>query len=123
MTSKVSAGERFGKLTAKRELIPNRLWLCKCDCGAWKITRPQHLQYGLVKSCGCLPREHTNITPPRKLPEYMYCPIGMRFGKLTPVSRISKSRWLCKCDCGGEIVATNEGLYRGKVTHCENCEA
>ena len=30
------------------------IWLCKCDCGGYKITSTKFLQAGRIKSCGCL---------------------------------------------------------------------
>jgi hypothetical protein len=44
--------------------------------------------------------------------------IGMRFGKLTVSSRVvnsgSHSRWLCKCDCGGNKVVAKTRLVWAK---------
>lgn len=49
-------GKRFGKLTViERDCDKNNLthWVCKCDCGATKSVRGQHLRNGLIVSCGC----------------------------------------------------------------------
>ena len=47
---------------------------------------------------------------------------GMRFGRLTVTSENreepGKSRWNCRCDCGGECVATTGHLRAGNVTSC-----
>ena len=52
--------KRFGKLTA---LYPTEkrehqcvVWHCQCDCGEFKDVSSDHLQRGLVSSCGCLGR-------------------------------------------------------------------
>ena len=48
---------------------------------------------------------------------------GKRFGKLTALHRIEDgekgyAKWLCKCDCGGEIIVNTKHLMRGTVTNC-----
>lgn len=120
--SGITPGNKFGRLTAVRELVPNQLWLCKCECGEWKVCREWGLKSGNVRSCGCLKREFFE-RPVRKLPDYMNCPIGMRFGRLTVKERVRRGcrHWKCVCECGGEIIASSESLYRGKITHCQGC--
>lgn len=49
--------------------------------------------------------------------------IGKRFGKLTviellPSTLSGQRRWLCKCDCGGEHIATTNNLNSGRTTNC-----
>ena len=48
---------------------------------------------------------------------------GKRFGKLTVIKRVEnnsrkEARWLCKCDCGGENVATSGHLNSGHTKSC-----
>lgn len=50
---------------------------------------------------------------------------GQRFGRLTVVCRATEgigkrpeAYWLCKCDCGGEAVATSANLLRGNTKSC-----
>ncbi len=48
---------------------------------------------------------------------------GRKFGKLTAACRIESkekgyAKWLCKCECGGEIVVNTKQLQRGTVTNC-----
>lgn len=47
---------------------------------------------------------------------------GQRFGKLTalrPAANIgSRTAWVCRCDCGAEIVAKTVHLRSGHVTSC-----
>lgn len=50
---------------------------------------------------------------------------GKRFGKLTVISRAEndtrgRTRWLCRCDCGGEITAAGGNLVQGGTRAC-NC--
>ena len=49
--------------------------------------------------------------------------IGKRFGKLTVVEQLPSTargqrRWRCKCDCGGEHIATSGNLNSGRSTNC-----
>lgn len=119
-------GLRVGKLTLIRELVQNQAWLCRCDCGGWKIARSEYLKYNLIMSCGCAITENLLRrieTPLRKLPYYMWAPIGLRFGSLTVEERVRgrHGRWKCICDCGGKVETTAEDLYRGRITHCNHC--
>ena len=48
---------------------------------------------------------------------------GRRFGRLEVINRAEndhngKSRWICVCDCGNEIVTTGNLLRRGKTKSC-----
>lgn len=52
---------------------------------------------------------------------------GQRFGRLVVVERAenyvspkgyTKAQWLCKCDCGNEIVVISNDLVRGKTKSC-----
>lgn len=51
--------------------------------------------------------------------------VGQRFGKLTVVEiapkrieRFPKTRWLCRCDCGAEVVVAAGNLLIGKTKSC-----
>ena len=54
-------GKRFGKLVAIRpmdeRINKDIVWECQCDCGGKKVVAVRHLNYGSVKSCGCLNRQ------------------------------------------------------------------
>ena len=47
---------------------------------------------------------------------------GLRFGRLTVIDRVEnkrgQARWLCKCDCGNEIITLGYSLRRGDTTSC-----
>lgn len=32
-------------------------WLCRCDCGNWRVVSAHSLVHGTSRSCGCLQRE------------------------------------------------------------------
>lgn len=43
---------------------------------------------------------------------------GERFGRLTPIKYIGKSKWTCKCDCGNTIDVFTQNLKRGNTRSC-----
>ena len=113
-------GQRFGMLTVieRAEDYVNvngnhvLRYLCKCDCGNEKAVLASDLKCGRVKSCGCLKIE--NLT-------------GQRFGKLVVVKRaedyvspkgVHSIQWLCKCDCGNEVVTLARNLKSGYTKSC-----
>jgi hypothetical protein len=56
-------GQRFGrlvvlKLTGDKTRHGKLLWVCKCDCGATKITTGASLVTKHAQSCGCLHRDN-----------------------------------------------------------------
>ena len=49
--------------------------------------------------------------------------IGNRYGRLTVLENIGRSKsgnvlWLCKCDCGNEIIANGSNLRNGHTKSC-----
>lgn len=48
--------------------------------------------------------------------------IGNKYGRLVVVSRAenkgSKTAWLCKCDCGNEVIVTGNALQCGDTCSC-----
>ena len=54
-------GQQFSRLTVVAEAGSdkkrNRLWRCRCSCGAETITAGYRLRKGETRSCGCLQRE------------------------------------------------------------------
>ena len=55
------SGLRYGKLVvmsiAGKDKYRNTMFLCKCDCGNYKIINGCSLRKGLTKSCGCIQKE------------------------------------------------------------------
>lgn len=97
-------GKRFGKLkVVKRVKNKNNkvYYLCLCDCGKQIEVSSTHLQSGHTLSCGCYQKIRSI--------ESNYTHIqNQRFGKLVALYPIrekgSRTKWVCKCDCGNEIV-------------------
>ena len=50
-------GKKYGKLTViKLHHIKNKrvcYWVCKCECGNYKIINGNSLKNGSIKACGC----------------------------------------------------------------------
>jgi len=112
MEIKNLTGQKFNKLTVIGFSHKDRhgsYYLCLCDCGNRKIVGLHNLKAG-TKSCGCLRRDFMDIT-------------GRQFGKLTAIKRIPASngkgyQWLCKCECGKNVVANTGVLTTGKQKSC-----
>lgn len=122
-------GQHFGRLTVLG-LDPEpyrspagkttRRWRCRCDCGKELsvLTNALTGKSG-TRSCGCARAEKT-----RKQASDL---TGQRFGRLTvlratdlpkPEPNGTRLGWLCRCDCGKEIVATSKSLHSGKLLSC-----
>ncbi len=46
---------------------------------------------------------------------------GMKFGKLTAIKYFKTGnslKWICKCDCGNEIICYGYDLQRGRTVSC-----
>lgn len=48
---------------------------------------------------------------------------GKRFGRLTVIKRVendkyNRAQWLCRCDCGNEVVIVAISLKQGRTTSC-----
>lgn len=84
----------------------------RCDCGNEYERRLSVLFRGPDPSCGCSGGRRANRA-------------GQRFGRLTAVRSVETSpekrgtiRWLCKCDCGNEVIAAGADLVRGHTKSC-----
>lgn len=117
--------QRFGHLLvidfAEDEITKNgrhiARWKCLCDCGAIVITRASSLKSGHTKGCGQKHRKIKDMT-------------GLRFHKLLVLKRandyIRKNGtrdicWLCRCDCGREVVVRGTNLRYGTSKSCGIC--
>ncbi len=113
-------GKKFGRLTVIGQQGSDRfkhaLWLCRCDCGNEMIIASSNLIRNHSQSCGCLRLENIRKRCLNDL-------TGLRFGRLLVIKREGiKYRthvsWLCKCDCGKEIIVTSQHLRRRATTSC-----
>ena len=119
MNDKGLIGQRFGMLTVTgdsgRRKGTSVLWRCRCDCGGEVLAARHQLVSGTVRNCGCQP------VPGRQKAAGL---AGRRFGMLTVTEdsglRTSGGviRWRCRCDCGGERLATRQQLVSGNAASC-----
>lgn len=106
-------GQRFGRLVVLEELPGSRI-RCKCDCGNETVVLRPNLRSGNTKSCGCLRKESSYLDL-----------TGRRFGRLTAVRIVEDppvpnchKQWLCRCDCGNEMVVPSSSLTSGATRSC-----
>lgn len=90
-------------------------WFCQCDCGNEKSIAGSVLASGGSKSCGCLRTEFGM----GKLQDL----IGQTFGSLTVIARGENNRhkhvmWVCRCECGEEVIVPGGNLKYGNTTSC-----
>ena len=106
-------GQKFNMLTVidRAENLPDRhaAWVCLCDCGKEVIISGKSLRNGRL-SCGCKSKNGKDE-------------LGNKYGKLTVIAEAGVEKygakmWLCKCDCGGEIVVKGSNLRNGGTTSC-----
>ncbi len=108
LTGRVFSGLRV----MRQEKEGEDLWHCQCGCGRETVATGKELLDGTKHSCGCgRKRLHCgDIT-------------GMRSGRLVAVrptdqKRRSSTLWLCKCDCGGEILAEPYKIRNKVIASC-----
>ncbi len=114
-------GRRFGKLTVASQApqLEDRYytWNCRCDCGGEVVVNTKRLTRGTITDCGCVPKAKHQ----RSL-----ILTGEVFGILTVLNRAENkgqcTAWLCKCECGNEVVVTTHNLRRGQTKSC-GCKA
>lgn len=121
-------GQTFGKLATLRLVSKKRRdaiglqhgahWLCRCECGRYKIARARLLKSGNVKSCGCLQQG-------RRYYEGMDI-AGQRYGLLVAIERTGTGLsatgqgaiWKFKCDCGTEKDVRLKDVRYGNTLSC-----
>lgn len=108
-------GKTFNSLTIIKELGHNEV-LCKClECGNIKKLRKDRVTHGIIKNCGCLPKEKPNFIDLT----------GKVFGKLTVIKKVSNKpvKWLCRCACGNTTIVLTSNLTHHKSTACFVCSS
>jgi len=117
---KNEVGNIYGNLLilggAGRDKYGASLWRCLCSCGNKIITRGSSLRSGNTKSCGCLQK---NIASTMNYKNE----VGHRFGRLLVLKDVGRTKrnkvlWLCKCDCGKNIVVKAQSLRSGNTRSC-----
>lgn len=99
-------GKKFGKLTVLKygyKRNSKNYYLCQCECGNEKYIYDYNLNKGLTKSCGCI--SHPSL-------------VGKKYGRLTVLKDLPRSKKLCLCDCGNEVIVQTEHLNSGHTQSC-----
>lgn len=119
-------GQRFGRLTViaydSTDHNGDARWRCQCDCGKKTVVLGKNLRSGAQKSCGCLkkqrgPKKAAVMREARKAktrPDLT----GQVFGMLTVLGPVRISSWLCRCECGKEVIYQTANLLRGERKSC-----
>lgn len=98
------AGKTYGMLTVLSvDPTDSQKVVCMCQCKNLVSLQASYVLSGRTKSCGCQ-AQNTII------------PNGTKYGSLTVVgNRVEKHqrKYICKCDCGKEIVTWKHNLERG----------
>lgn len=103
----MKVGEKIGKLLLLEKIgrgyHKDAMWKCQCDCGNVFYRLTSSVKKG--KSCGCDKYEDLS---------------GKKFGKLTVIKKIGTNKaehscWLCKCDCGNEVIVDRSNLSINKI--------
>lgn len=100
-------GMKFGMLTVVKYLGKTN-WLCKCDCGNYKVVKRHNLVGGDIVSCGCK-HKREDIS-------------GKKFGKLFVTDDVIKTSsgvyYGCVCDCGTYKYIRYDHLINGLTRSC-----
>ena len=109
------SNQRFGRLIVLREDDKDtKKCICKCDCGNIVSVNKSNLKRGFTTSCGCY---HTEVVSKQRNDL-----TGKRFGRLTVVERVDNKddavRYLCRCDCGNEVVVRAASLMANFTKSC-----
>ena len=118
-------GLKFGYLTPlyriKNTKNDKALWACQCKCGNIISVIGTDLSSGHTTSCGCKNKEQITALGHSHALDLT----NKRFGKLTVIKKADKKlpysdsiAWICKCDCGNEIITTTSALNSGNTNSC-----
>ena len=121
--------QRFGRLlvleeTQQRDNGGSIIWKCQCDCGNIVYVSSNRLRHKNkpTQSCGCLNKEKAAEVGKNNIKDLT----NQVFGKLTVITRVnslktknySKTLWLCKCECGTELIVQGQSLVSGNTQSC-----
>ena len=108
-------GQKCGRLTPL-DYVGGGKWLCLCICGNEATVHGVALRSGRTQSCGCFHKERSSQASLIDIS-------GMRFGRLTVLCRAGTAKgwqptWLCRCDCGQEVVVLGVNLRFDRTKSC-----
>lgn len=107
-------GSKIGMLTVLKRIITKDevFYECLCDCGNYINIQSSKLKK--LKSCGC------KVSNQKK---GIFVDItGKIYGKLTVIKRVENRNkdlyWLCRCECGNEVIVRGSYLKSGITKSC-----
>jgi hypothetical protein len=117
-------GRKIGELevieSGKKEGIKGISWRCRCSCGNEVYYPTGSLNFGRIKSCGCLRRKQSSQLGKNNAIDLS----GQRFGKLIARSKTHKNgqtAWICDCDCGRTATIATSRLRAGQKSCGHQC--
>lgn len=113
----IRIGDKYGEWTVLGEGKKPSYSLCKCSCGTIKEVNNSTLRLGKSRSCGHKKAKRL-VEEGYKKSDDAY--LGKKFGRLYVEKRVTtkgRSKYLCKCDCGNEIIVDSSSLGR-RVKSC-----
>lgn len=101
--------------SGKRKSNNAVIWECKCDCGNIAYCDSSNLKRGHTTSCGCKVNDYID--------SMKIDIIGKKYGLLTVIKELERSQYkrrtyLCKCDCGHEIIVDGASVTTGHTFSC-----
>lgn len=111
------SNQKFGRWTPIEYDPTLCKWKCQCDCGNISYVSASNLKNGDTKSCGCQRAELLRE-------KFLVDITGLKFGILTVLSPFGKggykhkSKWLCQCECGEQVIAVGADLKAGRQISC-----
>ena len=110
-----------GRLMPVERLEGNK-YRCKCECGNEVVVSAGNLRTKNTQSCGCLQKEIASKVS-KKTNKGKYKDLSKdKFERLKPlkIDHVENGipYWLCKCDCGSEVVVRRDYLTDGVTKSC-----
>jgi hypothetical protein len=108
------SGQRFNRwlvIDIAKRVDRRYYWNCICSCGTKRVVAGSALRSGHSPSCGCITKYRIVDI------------VGVKFNYLTVLRRVANNleaevMWLCKCDCGNEVVVRGSHLKTGNTKSC-----
>jgi|688.fasta_scaffold468976_2 hypothetical protein len=113
-------GLRFNRLVivelAGKDKFGKTLYKCLCDCGNYNITNISQLRSGKTGSCGCYHRERISESKKKDLTGFSNNRLTVI--KLSSEKKSSNQMWICKCECGNEVIVKGASIANGNTKSC-----
>lgn len=126
----IGLDEEWEKYRQENRLKKGSKWLCKCSCGSDKIfsvlgSDLKRKDGKGTRSCGCLHQKQMD----NFWKETFVDLTNQEFGLLQVIKKVQsdeKSKtnkakhafWLCKCQCGNEVIVSSRDLRSGDTKSC-----